>query len=141
LVLRRGICIIERMFKVEGFGDPTGMSSAELVDRLHDLEHQRRLLDAALVAVVGEAQRSGAFREDGHASVACWCRALTRWSDVEVVQRRRVADLAEASEPFTAALARGSIHAPTLNAASTPCAPSSTAPPHNTRTPRTACRS
>jgi hypothetical protein len=65
LVLRRGICIIERMFTVEGFGDPTGMSSAELVDRLHDLEHQRRLLDAALVAVVGEAQRSARSARTG----------------------------------------------------------------------------
>jgi hypothetical protein len=53
------------MFDVDGFGDPTGLSPAALVDRLHDLAHQRRLLDAALVAVVGEAQRSGRSARTG----------------------------------------------------------------------------
>jgi hypothetical protein len=85
------------------------LSPHELAVQFAELELQRRRVEAALVAVVGEADRSGAFRVDGHASVAGWCRALGRWSDTEATRRRQVADLAAVSEGFTAAVASGAI--------------------------------
>jgi hypothetical protein len=97
------------MFEVAGLGDPTGRSPAALAATFAELELLRRRVDAALVAVVGEVQRSGAFAADGHASVAGWVRALGRWSNADALQHRQVADLAAASPEFAAALAAGEV--------------------------------
>jgi hypothetical protein len=85
------------------------MSEAELRGLFHELDRQRRLVEAALASVIAEVDRSGAYRVDGHASVSGWVRALGRWSNAEVVHRRRVAALAAECEAFAAALASGAI--------------------------------
>ncbi|MGH9132884.1 MAG: HNH endonuclease signature motif containing protein, partial [Ilumatobacteraceae bacterium] len=87
--------------------DPSGMTVDELGDEFHALDRQRRLVEAALAGVVAEADRSGAFRVDGHVSVSGWVRALGRWSNAEVMRCRRVGDLAVASERFAEALTSG----------------------------------
>lgn len=97
------------MFDIEGFGDPTGLSAADLTDRFRELEHHRRLVDAALIAVVGEAQRTGAFASDGHASVSPWCRASGNWSPGEARRAKQVAALAGADETFRTAVRLGHV--------------------------------
>jgi hypothetical protein len=97
------------MFEVAGWSDPTGMSTADAASRFAELEHLRRQVDAALVAVVGEVQRAGLYRADGHASVSGWLRALGRWSNADVAQHRQIAELAEADDAFAAALAAGAV--------------------------------
>nr|MCU0259816.1 hypothetical protein [Ilumatobacteraceae bacterium] len=84
------------MYATERWSDPSGMSPVELAGRFAELERMRREVEAALVAVVGEVQRSGAHRADGHASVSGWVKALGRWSAAEACQHRQVADLAAA---------------------------------------------
>nr|MCU0261870.1 hypothetical protein [Ilumatobacteraceae bacterium] len=97
------------MFEVAGWGDPTGKSPAELAAMFAEVERARRRAEAAAVAIVGEVQRSGAHRAEGHASVSGWVRAQARWSNAEATQHRQVADLAAASDEFTRVLAGGGI--------------------------------
>jgi hypothetical protein len=101
--------MFERMFDVAQWSDPTGMSASAAAERFAELEALRRRVDAALVALVGEVQRSGVYGADGHKSVSGWVRALGRWSNAEAAQHRQVADLAAASDEFAAALAAGDV--------------------------------
>lgn len=63
------------------------LSGAELDRALVDLEHARRRVEAAYVAVLDRADATNRHRHDGHASVRSWTMALTNSSPVETRRR------------------------------------------------------
>ena len=69
------------------------LSGVELADRLVELERVLRRTEAAIVAVVDEADRRSVCADDGHASVRGWAAATVRWSPVELRDRVRCARL------------------------------------------------
>ena len=78
-----------------------------LVDRFAMLEQERRHIEAELAELIGEVDRREVFRDDQHASVKGWCRALGRWSDGEARARVRTARLSDAVPQVAEALADG----------------------------------
>jgi hypothetical protein len=60
--------------------DLEGLAARELERTLRDLDVARRRLDALIAETVGTAERSGAFGEDGHASISGWVKAACNWS-------------------------------------------------------------
>jgi hypothetical protein len=64
-------------------------SGQQLADRLVQIEHVVRRAEAATISVLDEADRRGAWRADGHASVRGWAAATVRWSPVQVRDRLR----------------------------------------------------
>ena len=62
-------------------------------ESLRDLDMIRRRVDALIAETVGIAERTGAFGEDGHASVSGWAKATCNWSGGDtraVVQSARM---------------------------------------------------
>jgi hypothetical protein len=86
-----------------------GLSPRELITALQDLERLSRAVEAALVTVVDTAERSGAYTDDGHASVKSWCRASVRWSDAQIAARVRCARLARSQPQSVDALLAGRV--------------------------------
>ena len=68
-----------------------------------------RRTEAAIVAVVDEADRRGVCAVDGHASVRGWAAATVRWSPVELRDRQRCARLGRDVPAVLAALAAGTV--------------------------------
>jgi len=68
--------------------DPRGLAA-----RLGEIERVRRALAAASAAVIAAADRTEAFREDGHVSVRGWTKASLRLADSEVTHHVRTANL------------------------------------------------
>ena len=60
--------------------DLEGLGARELERTLRELDVARRRVDALIAETVGIAERSGAFGEDGHASVSGWVKAACNWS-------------------------------------------------------------
>src|ERR1700710_1006146 len=56
-----------------------------------DLERARVEVD--LVRLISPVAAPGEHRDDGHTSVAAWCRAPRRWSEAETRTRVRLARL------------------------------------------------
>ena len=77
----------------ELFAAPTGLSGRELGDRLVEIDRLRRALEAAAVGVLDEAERSDAYRDDGHLSLRSWARGQVVWSKQEAKQRLGELDL------------------------------------------------
>lgn len=71
------------------------------------LEMARRKIEAATAAVIADADRSDAFRDDGHVSVRGWVKASVRMSNVEVSHAVRVARLCRELPACAEALAAG----------------------------------
>jgi hypothetical protein len=98
------------MFDVEreggDLGELDGRTIGELMQRL-DLQERRH--EARLSLGVAEAERRGAHREDGHSTIAGWCRALMKWSTGEAVTRLRVGRLMLREPTVTDALETGTI--------------------------------
>lgn len=90
-------------------GIKTVESPGALARRFHDLDLQRRNAEAALVALVDEVDRSGAYRADGHLSVSGWCKALGKYSHAEANDRVRTARLARHLAQVGIALADGTL--------------------------------
>lgn len=88
---------------------PSCLDSAGLAERFARLERERRRLEAELAEVIGEVDRRGEFRTDGHTRVTGWCRALGRWSSAEATSRARIARLHHACPAVAAALAEGTL--------------------------------
>ena len=86
---------------------PVGLTGRQLGERLVELDRLRRALEAATVEVLGEAHRSGAYREDGHVNLASWARGNVTWSRSEALQRAREVDLVGLCPEVSAALAAG----------------------------------
>lgn len=81
----------------------------ELADLLVELEVTLRRTEAAIVAVVDEADRRQVFTGDGHASVRGWAGATVRWSPVELRDRVRCAHLGRDLPAALAGLADGTV--------------------------------
>ena len=60
--------------------DLEGLGARELELTVRELDVARRRVDALIAETVGIAERSGAFGEDGHASVSGWVKAACNWS-------------------------------------------------------------
>lgn len=68
--------------------------SAELVR----LEREMRALEARMLDVLHEAERTGAHQADGHRTLGAWCRASVKWSRGETTARVQASRLV-AEEP------------------------------------------
>ena len=86
---------------------PVGMSGRELGDRLVEIDRARRALEAATVATLDEADRSGSFRDDGHITLGSWARATVNWSFAETSNRVRSVDLVRLCPSVAVELAQG----------------------------------
>jgi hypothetical protein len=86
-----------------------GLDTDGLAERLVALERLQRRAEAAIVAVLDEADQRGSFKADGHASVRGWAKATVRWSDVEVRDRVRTVRLCRDAPEGAAELAAGRI--------------------------------
>lgn len=64
-----------------------GLDGRRLADRLVEIEAARRRLEAATLAILDEAERRGAFQDDGHVTVGSWARATVNWSHRETTDR------------------------------------------------------
>ena len=80
------------------------------------LERERRIVEARITLVVGEADRLGVFAADGHATVKGWCRALAKWSPGETLARLRAARLMHASPELAQAAIQGAVGVAQLHA-------------------------
>lgn len=87
--------------------DLHGLDDRGLGDRLVSLERVLRAAEAAIVAVVDAAERSGAWRVDGHASVQGWARSVVRWSELESRDRVRTVRLFRDAPLVAAELSAG----------------------------------
>ncbi|MGE3590029.1 MAG: DUF222 domain-containing protein [Ilumatobacteraceae bacterium] len=75
---------------VDGLVHPGPATSAE---ELQMYERIRRWAELRIAEVIGEAERTGVHRRDGHTRVSGWCRAHVRWSPAETTARVRTARL------------------------------------------------
>lgn len=86
---------------------PAGLSPRELAARLVELDRVRRAVEAATVAVLDEAQRSGADQDDGCLNVSSWARCQVLWSRHEATTRVREVELVRLCPEVGDALADG----------------------------------
>lgn len=63
--------------------DLDGLGPRELALLLAETDGVRRRIEAIIAEMVGAGERSGAFVEDGHASVSGWAKATCNWSSGE----------------------------------------------------------
>lgn len=81
--------------ELPGLTDVQGLSPRELEDLLRRVDLVRRRAETLAAEIVGEAERTRAYREDGHRSVFTWARATCNWSHGTakvVVQTGRLLD-------------------------------------------------
>ena len=95
---------------VSGLGvELADLDTHGLAERLLALERVVRRAEAAVVAVLDEADQRGSWKADGHASVRGWARSTVRWSDVEVRDRVRTVRLVRDAPLVAEELAEGRI--------------------------------
>jgi hypothetical protein len=73
------MCSIE----VPELADLDGLDARELASVLVEMDRARRQIEAVIAGIVGVAERSAAYTEDGHASVPGWAKATCNWSSGE----------------------------------------------------------
>lgn len=78
-------------------GEASELSVAELTERFRELELMQRRVAAEMAVLTSEVDRRGAFRDDGHRSIAGWLRAHGNYSDGQASRLRRVARLLAAA--------------------------------------------
>jgi hypothetical protein len=88
---------------------PAGLTGRELGDRLVELDRLRRALEAATVAILDEAERSDAYRDDGCTTLGSWARCQVVWSKHEATTRVRELDLIRLCPEVAAALESGTL--------------------------------
>ena len=93
----------------ELLGSPAGLSGRELGDRLVELDRLRRAVEAATVAVLDEAERSDAYRDDGCTTMSNWARCHVLWSKHEATTRVRELDLVRLCPEVATALKTGTL--------------------------------
>ena len=86
---------------------PAGLTGRELGDRLVELDRLRRALEAATVAILDEAERCDAYRDDGCTTLGSWARCQVVWSKHEATTRVRELDLIRLCPEVAAALESG----------------------------------
>jgi Domain of unknown function (DUF222) len=82
-----------RSFQVPELDDLEGLGSRDLERMLVDVDAAQRRLEAMRAEIVGVAERTVAYVEDGHASVSGWVKATCNYSSGEtraVVQSARL---------------------------------------------------
>jgi hypothetical protein len=89
------------------FASSAGLSGRELGERLVEIDRLRRALEAAAVGVLDEAERSDAYRDDGHLTLRSWARGQVVWSRQEARQRLDELDLIRLCPQVAAALETG----------------------------------
>jgi hypothetical protein len=76
-----------------------GLDAAGLEQALVDAERAKRMVEAAILDIVDEADRRAVWAHDGHVSARGWHLALTHTSPTETMRRlqtvRAVRDLPE----------------------------------------------
>jgi PAS domain-containing protein len=68
---------------VPELADLDGLGPRQLAALLAAADGARRRIDAIIAEMVGVAERSVAYAEDGHASVSGWAKATCNWSSAE----------------------------------------------------------
>jgi hypothetical protein len=76
--------------------DLEGLSPRQLERVLIELDMVRRQVDAMVAEIVGVAERTVAYVEDGHASVTGWVKATCNWSGGEAKATAQTARLLHA---------------------------------------------
>ncbi len=90
-------------------GDLDVLDGHGLAALLQDFERLARIVEHAIVKVVGEADRRGVWAGDGHRSVRGWCMATANWSWGETTARLRTVTLLSDLASCDGALASGSV--------------------------------
>jgi len=85
------------------------MTNTDLTERFRGLELQRRAAEAEMASIVDHIDRRGAYRDDGHRSVAGWVRAHVNCSGGRVTQLRRIGRLIRTEPVVGEQLAAGRI--------------------------------
>ncbi|HEY7625652.1 MAG TPA: DUF222 domain-containing protein, partial [Ilumatobacteraceae bacterium] len=89
--------------------DLEGLGPRELEAVLRDLDVARRRVEGLIAETIGEAERSRAYREDGHRSVFAWVRATCNWSYGTAKTRVQTARLFDACQRVRAAAANAEL--------------------------------
>jgi Domain of unknown function (DUF222) len=89
--------------------DLDGLGPRELASFLAEADSARRRLDAVIAEMVGVADRTVAYAEDGHASVSGWAKATCNWSTGETKSMVQTARLLHAIPEARSAAHAGSI--------------------------------
>lgn len=84
-------------------------SAADLAHVLTELELMSRAVEAATIAVMARAERTDAFRHDGHGTLTGWVRSLIKWSPTEASARTRTAVAAQQYPALIERLRAGSL--------------------------------
>lgn len=84
-------------------------SATDLAHILTELELMSRAVEAATVAVMARAERTDAFRDDGHGTLTGWVRSLIKWSPSEASARTRTATAAQQYPALVDRLAAGAL--------------------------------
>lgn len=85
------------------------LSNAEVMAAFRRLELDRRRLEGDVAALIGEIERRGAHRADGHRTVPAWCRTEGSWSTAEAVARTQLARLIARHPVIGGALRAGAL--------------------------------
>jgi hypothetical protein len=86
-----------------------GLGARELEAALRQVDLVRRRAETLAAEIVGEAERSRAFREDGHRSVFGWARATCNWSHGTAKVAVQTARLLDACAQVRRAAGEGSL--------------------------------
>ena len=89
--------------------DLDGLAPRALASLLADTDGARRRLEAMIAEMVGVAERTGAYAEDGHASVSGWAKATCNWSSGETKTMVQTARLLHAIPEARAAAHAGEL--------------------------------
>ena len=97
---------------VPELADLDGLEPRALASLLAETDGARRRLEAMIAEMVGVADRTAAYAEDGHASVSGWAKATCNWSSGETKAMVQTARLLHAIPE-----ARSAAHAGVLGVA------------------------
>ena len=89
--------------------DLEGLDARQLASSLAEVDSARRRLETLLAEMVGLAERTVAYAEDGHASVTGWAKATCNWSSSETKTIVQTARLLHAIPEASAAAHVGSL--------------------------------
>lgn len=91
-----GVAAVRDALSAMGSGG-SGAGGAGLREQLRAWDRVRRIVEAHVVDLVVEAERTEAFRDDGHVSVTNWVMAETNCPRAEAMHIARTASLVSAS--------------------------------------------
>lgn len=98
---------VERAIGVLGSSIEDVIAGSDVGSTIQRVERLQRQLEGVMVAVVGWADRHGAYLDDGHLTVAPWLAALTRSTRSECSARVASARLCDREPLFERALLDG----------------------------------